>query len=273
MELITLGTGSPIPDPNRAGPANLVKTGGKDFLFDCGRGVLMRSAAAWTGPLQFTRVFLTHLHSDHVTDFNDIVTMRWAMSPVEFPLEVVGPVGTKGFVDRTLAMLQDDIQYRLDHHDSLNWQPPVNVIEVTEGLVFDEDGIKIFAEQTNHAPVHPTVGYRIEAEGKVVVIAGDTTPCKGLDRLCAGADVYLQTVVRPSLVEAIPVPRLQDILDYHSSIRDAAATATNCGVGTLVLTHLVPGPAPGTEIEWADEAAEGFSGTIIVAEDLMNIAL
>jgi ribonuclease Z len=60
-------------------------------------------------------------------------------------------------------------------------------------------------------------------------------------------------------------------LDYHSSIRDAAATAANCGVGTLVLTHLVPGPAPGTESEWADEGAEGFSGTIIVAEDLMNI--
>jgi len=271
MEIVTLGTGSPIPDPNRAGPATLVRAGGRDFLFDCGRGVLLRSSAAWTGAVQFERVLLTHLHSDHVTDFNDILTMRWAMSPTENPLKVVGPVGTQDFVAKTIAMLSEDISYRLAHHDNLNWQPPCEVDEVTEGVVYDIDGVRIIAEQTDHAPVHPTVGYRIEAEGSVVVIAGDTVPCEGLDRLCQGADVYVQTVIRRSLIEAIPVPRLQDILDYHSSIEDAADTATRAGVGTLVLTHLVPAPAPGTEGEWAAEASARFSGTVIVAEDLLTI--
>src|SRR5580658_1968721 len=99
MKVITLGTGSPLPDPNRAGPATLVRTTSGDFLFDCGRGVLMRSAAAGTGPLSFHTVLLTHLHSDHITDFNDIVTMRWAMSPTEQPLRVIGPVGTARFVE------------------------------------------------------------------------------------------------------------------------------------------------------------------------------
>jgi ribonuclease Z len=270
VRIVTLGTGSPIPDPNRAGPSTLVQARGRDFLFDCGRGVLMRCAAAGSGPLQLDCVLLTHLHSDHVTDFNDVLTMRWVMSPVRNPLQVVGPVGTAAFVRRTIEMLRDDVGYRLAHHADLEWEPPVEVIEVEHGVVFDDGEVRISAEPTDHAPVHPTVGYRVDADGAAVVIAGDTVPCQGLDELCRGADVYVQTVIRRALVEAIPVPRLQDILDYHSSIEDAAATAQRAGGATLVMTHLVPAPWPGTEQEWIDEAAELFDGEIIVATDLFE---
>lgn len=282
MKVITLGTGSPIPDPNRAGPATLVRAAGRDLLFDAGRGVLMRAAAAGSGPLAFDTVLLTHLHSDHTTDLNDIITMRWAMSPVPNPLRIVGPVGTARVVERTLTMLRDDIGYRLAHHADLDWDPPCEVTEIdptgpsaVDGVVtvVDDDEVRIVAAATDHAPVHPTVGYRVEAEGASVAIAGDTVPCAGLDQLCAGADVYVQTVIRRSLVEAIPVPRLQDILDYHSSIQDAAATAARAGVGTLVLTHLVPAPWPGTEPEWAAEANEAFDGTVVVAADLDEVEL
>jgi ribonuclease Z len=268
MKVITLGTGSPLPEANRAGPAILVRAIGRDLLFDCGRGVLMRAAAAMTGPLAFDTVFLTHLHSDHVTDFNDIVTTRWAMSPTLNPLRVIGPVGTRRFVDRTIAALRDDIGYRIAHHGDLNWEPPCVVTEAGDGLVSDDGEVRITAAPTDHAPVRPTLGYRIDAGGKAVVIAGDTVPCEGLHRLCSGADVYVQTVIRRSLVEAIPVPRMQDILGYHSSIQDAAATATRAGVGVLVMTHLVPPPQPGTEDEWIAEAAEGFKGEIVLAYDL-----
>ncbi|MGZ4759802.1 MAG: MBL fold metallo-hydrolase, partial [Acidimicrobiales bacterium] len=74
MQAITLGTGSPLPDPNRAGPSSLVRAGGLDLLFDCGRGVLMRMAAVPTGMAGVAAVFLTHLHSDHVADLSDIIT-------------------------------------------------------------------------------------------------------------------------------------------------------------------------------------------------------
>jgi ribonuclease Z len=72
-------------------------------------------------------------------------------------------------------------------------------------------------------------------------------------------------------VRAIPAPRLQDILDYHSSVAEAAQTAKRGGVRTLVLTHPVPAPFPGTEQEWIDEAAEHFDGEIVLAEDLTTI--
>lgn len=271
MEVITLGTGSPIPDPGRAGPATLVRAAGLDLLFDCGRGVLMRAAAAGSLPPGLYAVLLTHLHSDHTTDFNDVFTTRWVMSPLPNPLRLVGPVGTAAFVERTRAMLTDDIGYRLAHHDDLTWEPTAEVTEVADGDVLDTGTLRITCAPTDHAPVHPTVGYRVEHDGKAVVIAGDTKPCAGLDRLCAGADVYVQTVVRRSLLLPIPMPRVQDILDYHSDLADAGRTAARAGVRTLVLTHPVPAPAAGTEGEWVAEAAAHFDGEILLADDLTTI--
>ncbi len=280
MQVITLGTGSPIPDPNRAGPSTLVRAAGRDVLVDCGRGVLMRLVAAGVLPPMLDRVVLTHLHSDHVCDFNDVLTTRWVMSPGPNPLRVIGPVGTRRFVDRTLDMLTDDIGYRIAHHADLNAPPTCEVVEVefdadaeaagSTSIVVDEDGFRLLAAPTSHAPVHPTIGLRIEADGAVVALAGDTVPCAGLDALCRGADVYVQTVIRRRLVEAIPAARLQDILDYHSSIEDAAATAQRNGVHHLVMTHPVPPPAPGTEPEWEADAAAGFGGKVVLAHDLWS---
>lgn len=268
MKVTLLGTGSPIPDANRAGPSTLVQAGSVNLLFDCGRGVLMRLAAAGLFPGFLHRVVLTHLHSDHTTDFNDLVTTRWAMSPVENPLPVVGPPGTQAYVDRVLAMLSDDIRYRCDHHADLNWEPGVNVVEVHDGPAFEIDGVVVTAAPSDHRPVAPTTAYRIEHEGGVVVIAGDTVPCEGLDRLCAGADVYVQTVINTELVKAIPSPRIQDIHDYHSSLAQAGQTAARAGVRTLVLTHPVPAPFPGTEDQWIAEVAAHFDGEIVLANDL-----
>jgi ribonuclease Z len=273
MDVVTLGTGSPIPDPNRGGSAILVRAAGATVLVDCGRAVVMRLAGAGVIPPMLDRVLLTHLHSDHITDLNDVITTRWVMSPVELPLPVTGPPGSARVIERTLAMLDDDVQYRLDHHGDLTWRPTCDTTEVTDGIAWEADGIRVVAAPTDHKPVHPTVGYRFEAEDKVVALAGDTIPCAGLDRLCAGADVYVQTVVRPDLVRAVPNPRFQDILDYHSSCEDAGRTAARAHVKTLVITHPVPPPAPGTEAEWVAHAATEFDGEIVLAHDLWSITL
>ncbi|MGA0108329.1 MAG: ribonuclease Z, partial [Candidatus Nanopelagicales bacterium] len=44
MKVTLTGTGSPIPDPHRAGPSTLVQCTGQNILIDCGRGVAMRLA-------------------------------------------------------------------------------------------------------------------------------------------------------------------------------------------------------------------------------------
>ena len=271
MQLTLLGTGSPIPDPHRAGPSTLVKAGGLNLLFDCGRGVLMRLAAAGLLPPMLHRVLLTHLHSDHVTDLNDVITMRWAMSPAPNPLPVIGPPGTEVLVERTIAMLTDDIGYRIAHHDDLHQPPQCEVAELLDGVALELNDVRVLAAPTDHRPVTPTVGYRVEHDGRSIVIAGDTVPCDGLDRLCAGADVYVQTVIRPDLVAKVPSARLQDIVDYHSSVEDAARTAKRAGVVKLVLTHMVPAVAPGTEQDWVDVATAHFDGEVVLADDLLTI--
>lgn len=271
MDVIILGSGSPMPHPDRAGPATLVQVGEHRYLFDCGRGVLMRAAAAGFGAQNITALFLTHMHSDHTTDFNDIITTRWIMSPAPNPLRVFGPGGVATFAERTMAALETDIGYRLAHHEDLTEGPRVETRELETGAVLEEDGVRILAMPTDHSPVHPTLGFRIEAEGKVVAIAGDTVPCDGLDAICQDADVYVQTVIRSDLIGKAPSTRMRDVIGYHSDVAQAGETATRCNVRHLVLNHFVPPPPPGREAEWAADARACFDGQITVSHDLLKI--
>jgi len=271
IEVVLLGTGSPIPDPNRAGPATLVRAAGRSLLIDCGRGVLMRTAGVGVGANQLRATLITHLHSDHITDLTDVITTRWVTSFAPLPLDVFGPPGTQQVVDGILASLAPDISYRLAHHADLTWEPAVTVTELTAGTVMDEDGLVVTAAPTDHRPVSPTVGYRFDSGGHSVVVAGDTVPCDGLDQLCAGADVLVCTVIREDLLRAIGLPRLIDVCDYHSSVEQAADTAQRAGVGQLVLTHCVPPVAEGAQEEWRSLAAGVFSGEVIVASDLDRV--
>lgn len=273
MDIVLLGTGNPVPDPLRAGPSTLVRAGGSLLLVDCGRGVLQRLAAAGHGAGQLSAVLLTHLHSDHITDLGDVITTRWVTTFVPTPLPVFGPAGTQRVVDGTLASLAPDIGYRLAHHDDLTEGPAVDVTEVDGGALPLEGDVRILAAPTDHRPVVPTVGYRIEHGGRAVVLAGDTVPCPGLDELAQGADALVHTVIREDLVRRVPAQRFLDICDYHSTVEQAAMTAAKAGVSTLVLTHQVPAVAPGAEEEWRAIAAQHFDGRIEVGDDLQRIEI
>jgi ribonuclease Z len=78
-------------------------------------------------------------------------------------------------------------------------------------------------------------------------------------------------VVRRDLIEQFGLPRLSDVLDYHSSVAQAAETASRNGVDTLLLTHLVPSPVAGSEQEWLSQAAAHFAGAVILATDLLTV--
>jgi ribonuclease Z len=273
IDITLLGTGSPMIDPNRAGPSTLVKAGDAVFLVDCGRGVLMRAAAAGVGAANITALLLTHLHSDHITDLSDVITTRWVTTFVPTPLPIIGPPGTKAVVEATLAALAPDISYRIGHHPDITEPPSIQVHEYTEGQVWDDGGVRITAAPTDHRPVEPTLGFRVEYDGATVVLAGDTVPCASLDALASGANALVHTVIRADLVAQIPVQRLRDILDYHSSVEQAAATAARAGVGTLVLTHYVPALVPGQEDQWRALAATEFSGPVEIGNDLHQVSV
>ena len=273
IDITLTGTGSPMIDPNRAGPSTLVTAGGQTFLVDCGRGVLMRAAAVGVGAANLTALLITHLHSDHITDLSDIITTRWINSFGPAPLPIIGPPGTRAVIEATLAALAPDISYRIGHHADITAPPEVVVHEYAAGQVWDSGGVVITAAPTDHRPVEPTIAFRIEFGGKSVVLAGDTVPCDSLDELARGANALVHTVIRADLVEQIPVQRLKDILDYHSSVEQAAATAARAGVDTLVLTHYVPPLAAGQEEQWRALAAGEFSGRVELGDDLLRVSV
>ena len=231
----------------------------------------MRAAAAGVGAANLTALLLTHLHSDHITDLSDVITTRWVTTFVRTPLPIIGPPGTKAVVDATLAALAPDISYRIAHHADITEPPSVQVHEYTDGPVWDTDGVRITVAPTDHRPVEPTIAFRVDYQGTSVVLAGDTVPCASLDELATGANAMVHTVIRKDLVALVPQQRLKDILDYHSSVEQAGATAARAGVGTLVLTHYVPPLLPGQEDQWRALAATEFTGRIELGDDLHRV--
>ena len=262
-----------MPDPDRAGPATLIQAGGENYVVDCGRGVVMRLVAAGVAPGAVTAVLVTHLHSDHITDLGDIITRQWVTTFEPTPLRIVGPPGIRDTVDHIVAALGPDIGYRIAHHDDLNRAPLLVVTEVVSGPVELGGSVAISAGPTDHRPVHPSIGFRFDHEGTAVVVAGDTVPCAGLDELCAGSDALVHTVIRKDIIADIPIQRLQDTLDYHSSPAEAAQTAARAGVGTLVLTHYVPAFPSGGGDDWKALAAEHFAGRIELGDDLHRVEI
>ena len=193
-------------------------------------------------------VLLTHLHSDHITDLNDVITGRWVTSLAPNPLPIIGPPDTQQVVDGDPRHARP--RHRLPHRPPRRPDRGPAAVVVTEsagGVVFHDA-----APTCGSSPRPPTtgrssppLGYRIEHAGHAVVIGGDGVPCAGLDELCAGADAYVQTVLREDLVRQIPIQRFLDTIDYHSTVRQAGETAARAGVKTLVLTHQVPDPGAG----------------------------
>ena len=231
----------------------------------------MRLAAAGVLPFMLDAVLLTHLHSDHICDLNDVVTTHWVMNPVRKSLRIFGPPRTNEVMAGMRAMLQPDVEYRIAHHDDLTWEPDTDVVEVEPGVVFDENGVRVIAARTDHRPAEPTIGFRIEHDGKAVVLAGDTVPCAGLDELVRCRRLRADGVARR--------PRATWCRCSASATR-STTTRRSCrprrprraAVRTLVLTHQIPTPAPGAADEWIAIAREHFGGEIVFGEDLLTIS-
>src|SRR5262245_62658215 len=166
MTVRLLGTGCPPPNPRRRGPATLVQAGDERFLVDAGSGVAAQLVAAGVPIVDVPRVFLTHLHSDHVIDLGHLVLTRWIVGE-NTPLEVLGPAGTAAHVERLLALWAWDVEVRRAHMRERE-PPRVRVTELEEGVVFERDGLRGTAFLVEHEPVKPAFGFRFDAPGRRV---------------------------------------------------------------------------------------------------------
>src|SRR5690349_6860887 len=220
LKVILLGTGAgPIVNLEQYGASTLVEAGGQRFLFDCGRGATLRLAEAGVPIGSITRVFLTHLHSDHVLQLPDLLLTGWTGGRREVPLMVWGPVGTRAMMTHLLEAFTFDIHMRRDVDEHVP-ATGITVIshEVTrDSVVFSEHGVTVTAFVVDHGPVQPAFGYRVDYAGHSVVLSGDTRVSENLIRHAQGVDVLIHEVAAPETFQragATP-ERTKTVIAHH----------------------------------------------------------
>lgn len=276
--IVVTGSGTPIPSAHRAGPGVLVESSGAAVQFDAGRSTVQRLAAAGRWPTDLDAVCLTHHHSDHLTGLADLVLTRWVMERGEArpPLPIAFPDGPlTRFVGGLLDGWAEDLAVRAEHsghreHPGVDPRP----FDPTGGLAWSGGGMQVHGFPVCHEPVEPAAGYRVTTPDGIVAITGDTRVCDRLDALCGGADVVVAEAMRFAPIEELPQSR-RFILDYHADTRLLGARAAAWGVGTLVLTHLIPEPTSADEVAAYEDDIRGggFTGELVVAEDLAEVVV
>jgi ribonuclease Z len=300
VRVVFLGTAASIPTDARALPSVVVRRKNEVFMFDCGEGVQRQMIRARVGFHKKMRVFVSHMHGDHVLGLPGLLQSMSLLDRRE-KLWVYGPVGIRAFVEA----IQQTVQFVLTF--------PVDICEIKcDSVVCDEREYYVEAVRTAH--VVPSFGYTLvekpragrfnperakalgvpegslwsklqhgksvkSVNGKIVkpgqvvgpvrpglkiAYSGDTRSTRSLVKLAKGADLLVH--------EATLMDELADRAkrDGHSTPSQAALIAKKAGVKRLILTHVSAryrDVAP-----MLKEARKIFKATD-VAEDFMTFEL
>lgn len=271
-QVIILGSGTPIPDPERSGPAVAIVVDSVAYLFDAGSGIVRRgAAAARTGvtALQAPRlgmVFLTHLHSDHTMGLNDVMFTPWIQGR-KSRLELYGPQGTTRLVRGILDGNAEDIRERINSAGGPDRDAyRVNVHEIAEGTVFSDARVTVRAFAVPHSAWKHAFGYRIQTPDKVIVISGDARATPAIARECNGCDLLIHEVYSDSGFATIPAARQPYHAQAHTSATQLGEIATAARPRMLVLYHqLYFGASDETLLR---EVRARFNGRVVSAKDL-----
>ncbi len=274
MEVHFLGTGGSIPTGFRAPPSVVVRREGELLMFDCGEGTQVRMGAHGLGLNKPMRVFISHMHGDHVLGLPGLL-MSMSLLGRTRGMEIYGPPGIREFLESMGRILGYELRF------------PVGVREVGAGEVVEGRGYKVLIESAEHGvpcnafsleeeprreflpdraielgvPKGPLwkelqlgravrVGDRVvepsqvlgePKRGRKIVYATDTRPSGPVMRLSMGADLLIHDAT-------FDESKSKEAEEYgHSTAAEAASIAKGAGAGTLVLFHLSPmyrDPAP-----------------------------
>ena len=279
MQVTLLGTGTPILDPARQQSAVLIQVGDQKLLFDAGRGVTTQLTRAGIQPQDINAVFITHHHYDHICDLGEWLLTAWHNGRVDL-IGIYGPQGTRAIVNALFEhVYARDIAFTLcTDANTIDIRNLVHTVDVAPGLVYETGECKVLTQYVEHGNMlglsredWPCLGYRIEAEGKSVVISGDTVACAGLDWLAWNTDCLIQCcyLAEAELTNVENARLAQHII---ASARQAGEIAMRNQVHRLVLTHIRPKPEAMMHA-LVEDVRVIYGGPVIVGEDLMVIRI
>ena len=194
MKLTLLGTGCPKVDHKRFGPSNLISTRNSKILVDCGSGITQRLEEINISSAEIDALFLTHLHSDHVIDFYQLIISSWHSYRIK-PWKIYGPKGTKKFVSKIMDAWKDERTQRIKYElrSSTNAFKLLVKEFSNSGLIKIKD-TKIQYFEVDHKPVKYAFGFNFFNNKKKLTISGDTRPCENLMKYAQKTDLLLHEV-------------------------------------------------------------------------------
>ncbi len=266
LSVTLLGTGMPQPEVERFGPAVLVEAGNQKLVFDAGRGVAQRIYQLYIPFPEVTKIFITHLHYDHLIGLPDLMLSGWEFQRKK-PLEVWGPVGISAHLDYLTRAYEVDIQLRKDYSKLPPEGITYQVYEISGGIIYERDGLKVIAFSVNHQPVKHAFGFRIEYAGRSVVISGDTRYSPAVLKHAVDADLLIHEVALINESLKKNNPRLRDILHYHTHPEDLAIILAAAKPKQVVLTHKIVFDASDEEL--LQRVSKGHRVPVKVGRDLM----
>ncbi|MCT2558042.1 MBL fold metallo-hydrolase [Tsuneonella sp. YG55] len=269
-----LGTGTPSLDPARYGAATLVEAGDRRLLFDVGRGATIRLRQAGLAPIDVDAVFLTHFHSDHVVGLPDLFLSRIILDAgrpgSNSPLRLFGPPGTGALADGLRQAFAADLAIRRKDERSPEARMQIRVVEMDEGVVFDEDGLRVTMFRVDHGEdIRPAVGYRIDFRGRSVVLSGDTRYDPSIADRAKGVDLLVhETAVADEMIAA--TPRFSRILAHHTSPQDVGRIFASAAPKLAAVSHIgMHGAVDETDI--AEGVRTSYHGPLLIAQDLTRV--
>jgi ribonuclease BN (tRNA processing enzyme) len=242
--VVLLGTGTPVPDPDRSGPATAIVVDDSAYLVDFGPGVVRRAKAAVLDrhitalePANLKVAFVTHLHSDHTAGYPDLILTGWTAGR-RTPLEVYGPTGLQSMTEHILQAYRIDIETRTNPEGDQRGQPEgwkVNAHEIKSGVIYRDAKVTVTAFPTKHAM--ESYGYRFDTPDRSVVISGDTNPTEETIKACNGCDVLIHEARTVELFAKLPEGPHSFGAKNHTTSEQLAALATKAKPRLLIVYH------------------------------------
>ncbi|NIN70936.1 MAG: MBL fold metallo-hydrolase [Gemmatimonadetes bacterium] len=252
MRLVTVGTGTVVPDPERASACHWIEHGEARLLVDCGAGGLQglaRSGLVWG---DVGHLIISHFHTDHIGEIPSLIfALRHALeTPRRAPLEVWGPTGTR----RLFAAWADALGSWLVEPGF-----EVAIHELQPGASVDVGGVQVRVAKTHHTD--ESIALRFEAGGWALGYTGDTGPSEELGEFFRGVDLLLAEC---SLPDELAV-------DIHLSPTSLARLATDAEVKRVAVTHVYPQLRRLDVPDLVRRA--GYSGEVIMVADGSEIQI